>query len=76
MQVELPEDPNMSADVIFVVGLITVSVLVIALTAVRSRRQQTSGASVNAEQSLVPKALQIPLEEPLVFDVGGNADVP
>jgi hypothetical protein len=53
LRVELPEDPNMLADVIFVVGFIALSVLVIALTAVRSRRQQASAASVDAEQPLV-----------------------
>ena len=46
----------MPADVIFVVGLIALSVLVIAVTAIRSRRQQASAASVGGEQPLCPSA--------------------
>ena len=43
----------MSADAIFVVGLIVVSVLLIAVAAVRSRREQALTAATDAEQPLV-----------------------
>ena len=44
----------MSADAIFVVGLIVVSVLFIAVAAARSRREQALTAATDAEQPLVP----------------------
>ena len=43
----------MTADVMFVIGLIGVSVLFIAVTAVRSRRQQAAAAPGNAEPPLL-----------------------
>ena len=49
----------MSADVIFVVGLIVVSVLFIGVAAARSRRAQALATAADAEQPLVrPRQLR------------------